>query len=64
VKPKLIKIIYLIKSVSAFKKIQIFSTAEISWLMLFREIIAVHPENHMILSGSNAGLLIVTADEA
>jgi hypothetical protein len=51
-KPKLIQIIYK-DSVRTTKKTQFFTITKISWLMLFREIIAVYSENHTKMHSMN-----------
>jgi hypothetical protein len=61
-----LKIILTFKSsVLTSKKTQPMYITRINWLMLFREIIAVFSENHMIpintLCGQTAELLIVKA---
>jgi hypothetical protein len=44
-KPKLIKIVFK-NSVRTAKKTPHFTITKINWLTLFKEIIAVHSENH------------------
>jgi hypothetical protein len=44
-KPKLVLIIFN-NSVRTAKKTQLFTITKISWLMLFKKIIAVYSENH------------------
>jgi hypothetical protein len=63
-KQKLVSILFK-NFVRTSKKTQYFTIANINWLMLFKEIIAVHSENHMkpvrSLCGQNKDLLIVKA---
>jgi hypothetical protein len=47
-KPKLVERIFE-NSVRNTKKTQLFTITNISWLMLFKEIIAVYSENYMKL---------------
>jgi hypothetical protein len=62
VKPKLIKIIFE-HSVCTPKKTQYFSITEVSWWVLFREIINVFSEDHTkpinTFCGQSAEVLIV-----
>jgi hypothetical protein len=66
-KPKLVLILFK-NSVRTSKKTQPITITKISWLMLFKEIIAVYSEKHMKpinkICGQNAELLIVKAGRA